>query len=416
MRTQSVLSLCSTSTVLAALALALSMAAGCKRAPAAAPASPATAEPRTVVLVPVIERPVDRSVEVTGTLYGQEEVTIAAEVGGRVVQIGADLGDVASHGTQLASIDPTNYELAVEEQRAALLTALARIGLDAVPTGDVDLDALPVVARARAQAENARSRLERARKLYERTPPLISEQDFADIQTQFEVATTSVGVERLSAKSLVAEARVRASALRQAERRLAETRILAPAEKPLTYRVAARQISVGEVVTPGQAMFRLVVSDRVKFRGQVPERYVRDVVVGAPAELVASSSPNPFAATIARISPTVDIRTRSFEVEVEAENANGLLKPGSFMLARLRTGSKVDARFIPESAVLQFAGVQRVFSVRQGKVAEHRVRLGKLDAGMREVLDGLDGVTEVVDHPRGLSAGMAAQVAPAAAR
>jgi hypothetical protein len=54
--------------------------------------------------------------------------------------------------------------------------------------------------------------------------------------------------------------------------------------------------------------------------------------------------------------------------------------------------------------------------VRQGKVAEHRVRLGKLDAGMREVLDGLDGVTEVVDRPRGLSAGMAAQVAPAAAR
>jgi RNA polymerase sigma factor (sigma-70 family) len=42
---------------------------------------------------------------------------------------------------------------AVEEQRAALLTALARIGLDAVPTGDVDLDALPVVARARAQAQ-----------------------------------------------------------------------------------------------------------------------------------------------------------------------------------------------------------------------------------------------------------------------
>lgn len=400
--------------VLIGLAIGAASLSGCKRSPAnggAGGGATAPQEPRPVSLVGVTTRPADRSIEITGTLFGEEEVTIAAEVAGRVVEVEADLGDAAEHGTLLSRIDPTDYELAVEEQRAALLTALAKIGLDELPSGEVDLEALPIVARARAQSENARSRLERARKLYERTPPLISEQDFADIQTQYEVATTSVSVERLNAKSLVAEARARASSLRQAEQRLSDTRVIAPAEKPLTFRVAARHVSVGEVVSPGQAMFRLVASDRVKFRGQVPERYLRDVATGASAELVSTAFPEPFTAEVARVSPAIDVQTRSFEVEVEAANLEGRLKPGSFMLARIKTGTKADAKFVPESAILQFAGVQRVFSVRDGKVVEHRVRLGTPDGGTRELLDGLEGVESVIDRPRGLSAGMAVRVA-----
>lgn len=403
------------------VALAISAAAlsGCKRSPSGggpgAPTTPAT-EPRPVSLVGVTIRPVERTIEITGTLFGEEEVTIAAEVAGRVVEVAADLGDAVEHSSLLARIDPTDYALAVEEQRSVLLTTLAQIGLDSLPSDDVDLDALPVVARARAQADNARARLDRARKLYERTPPLISEQDFADIQTQYEVATTTVSVERLNAKSLVAEARARASSLRQAEQKLSDTRVIAPAEKPLTYRVAARLVSTGEVVNPGQAMFRLVASDRVKFRGQVPERYLRDISAGASAELMSSAFPGTYAATVARISPAIDIQTRSFEVEVEAANPQGQLKPGSFMIARMSSGTKTDAMFVPESAVLQFAGVQRVFSVRDGKVVEHRSRFGKAESGMREVLDDLKDVQAVIDRPQGLSAGMAVRITEAAAR
>lgn len=350
-------------------------------------------------------KPTERSIEVTGTLYGEEEVSIAAEVPGRVVEVLADLGDPVQHGGPLAQIDSTDYDLAVEEQRAAMMTALARVGLDALPEGDIDTDALPIVLRAKAQAENAEARLTRARKLYERTPPLISEQDFSDIQTQHEVALTTVNVERLNAKSLVAEARAKASALRQAEQRLRDSRIIAPAEKPLTYRVAARQVSVGEVVSVGQPMFRLVASDRVKFRGQIPERFAGLVSVGSIAAISISSSPKPFDAKVSRISPAVDADTRTFEVEIEAANPDGLLKPGSFALARINTQTVAEARFVPESAVLTFAGVQRLFSVRDGKVVEHRVKLAKPDAGLREVLEDFTGVESVIDRPRGLVAG-----------
>jgi RND family efflux transporter MFP subunit len=388
-----------------AVAFALTLASGCSKRDAEPPKKEDAAL-REVRMVPVVNRPLDRFVEVTGTLFGEEDVTVAAEVPGRIVQISSDLGDQVAHGVTLAVIDPTDYELAVEEQRAALLAALAKIGLGELPEGNIDLSVLPLVSRAIAQESNAKARLDRARRLYERTPPLISEQDFADIQTQHEVAHTVVEGERLTAQSLLADARVRASALRQAEQRLRDTRVIAPTEMPLSYRVAARSVSVGEIVAQGQPMFRLVASDRVKFRGLVPERFARDIKPGAAASISIDGFPDPFDAAVSRIAPAVDIATRSFGIEIEAANPQGALKPGSFARARILSGTDPAARLVPESATVQFAGVQRAFSVREGKVVEHRVRLGRADAGLVEVLDLPAGIDAVIDRPaRGIGQG-----------
>lgn len=380
------------------------------------PSTPKSAGPseppaREVRLVAVESRSADRFIEMTGTLYGEEEVTIAAKVPGRMVAIEADLGDVVPHGAPLGRIDSVDFQLAVDEQRAALAAALAKVGLTTVPEGEIDLTALPLVARAMAEESNAQARLDRARKLYERQPPLISEQDFADIRTQHEVAATSAAVERLNAGSLIADARVRASALRAAEQRLADTRVIAPAEKALTYRVAARRVSVGELVASGQPLFRLVASDRVKFRGMVPERFAGQVRVGAAARLRVDGFDQPFEASVTRIAPAVDVASRTFEIEIDATNAAGRLKPGSFVRADILTRTSADARFVPESAVMQFAGVQRIYSVKDGKVVEHRIELGPALDGWRELIEPPQGVDRIIDRPRGLRAGIPVKVA-----
>ncbi len=397
--------------VAAVTLLAAALISGCRdRSAAAKPAAPA---PREVTLAPVVTRPTDRFIDVTGTLFGEEDVTIAAKVAGRITEISADLGDQVSHAGKLARIDTTDYTLAVDEQRSALLAALARLGLAELPQGDVDLAKLPLVARAIAQEENAKARLDRARRLYERTPPLLSEQDFADIQTQHEVAGTVVASERLSAQALLADARVRASALRQAEQRLADTLVIAPAERPLTYRVAARLVSVGEIVAPGQSLYRLVASDRVKFRGLVPERFAKAITVNAPARLTVDGYPAPFDAKVSRIAPAVDVATRSFTIEIEAANTDGALKPGSFTRARVLSHTDPAARFVPESSVVQFAGVQRVFSVQDSKVIEHRVQLGESSDTLIEVRSLPAAVTAVIDRPgKGIGAGVSVNVTP----
>ena len=58
-----------------------------------------------------VRRELPRFTQVTGTLFGDEETTIAAKVEGRVVEVLKDLGDVAMPGDPLVRVDPTDYEL-----------------------------------------------------------------------------------------------------------------------------------------------------------------------------------------------------------------------------------------------------------------------------------------------------------------
>lgn len=387
----------------------------CDRGPVAA--TPArSAEARVVRLAPIVTRDAVRNVTIFGTLFGEEDVLISAKVPGRVSEVHADLGDAVAAGAMLALIDPTDYALAVGEQRAALTAALAKVGLLDLPAETVETAMLPEVARALAEEANARARLDRARLLYERTPPLLSEQDYSDIQTQFQVATTSAAVARLSAEAQIAEARVRESALRTAEQRLADTVVSVPREKPLTFRVAERRVSVGELVTQGQVLYRIIATDRVKFRGGVPERYAGRVMPGVPALVRIDAFAEPVRASVTRVAPAVDAQSRAFEIEIEADNPKGALKPGSFAHASIEIGAEAGVRFIPEDAVVTFAGVSRVYSIKEGKAVEHRVNLAPAEQGLHEVLRdaqgraGLEEISEVVVSPGNLRAGQAVRV------
>ena len=230
---------------LAALALA---AGGCDHDEATSSETP----PEVAVSVTTAEkRELPRWIHVTGTLYGEEETTIAAKVAGRIVEVVRDLGDVASAGDPLVRVDPTDYELAKTERERAFLEALARLGLDKLPPADFDVDGLPSVERARLQAENSKARRDRAKVLADRKPPLISEQDFADIATDYEVAQSNLKVERLTAEATLAEARTLDAQVSMAQQRLNDTVHRAPAT-PSAGDVMAEGSDAGFAVRPAR--------------------------------------------------------------------------------------------------------------------------------------------------------------------
>lgn len=388
--------------------------AGCDKPAGPSRGPAASVRAVTVRLAPVERRPVARSIELTGTLYGQEEVTVSSKIGGRIARLEHDLGDEVKPGQPLAHIDPTDLELAVAERRAAVAASLAKLGLEALPSQEVDLSVLPAVRRARAEEANALSKYERARQLFEQNPPLISAQDFADIRTQAEVASRNAEAEVLGARALLAEARTQTAGVRIAEQQFADATVLAPVipgAPDLLYRVAERRISVGEMVAPGQALFRLVATDRIKFRGAAPERFAGRLQPGQSATLRVEAFEEPFPARVTRISPQVDPGSRSFDVEVEADNPDGRLKPGAFARAEIITGTEPGVTFVPVSAVLTFAGVQKVFGVREGQAVEARIITGVRDGDRVEVVGDLGFEAVIVSGTAGLGNGTPVQVA-----
>lgn len=377
-------------------------AAGCRRNPAhAAVGRHAANEAAPVVLAPAVVRPVTRWIEVVGTLDADQEVVVSAKVGGRVQRIEADLGGVVPRGALLAQIDPTDYVLAVTLAEASLHETLAQLGVDDVPDGAFDLSLVARVRAAEIEAENAQAQRDRARALRDQPTPAISPQESADYETAAALAQANVAAARADARALIAIARTREAALAQARQSLRDAAVHAPESHGRSgqagvYAVAARLVDVGHLLAPGTPMFRLVDADPIRYRVRLAERFAPQVAVGQSAQINAESAGVPLTGIVARVSPAIDPASRTCEVEIDIANPDGRIKPGGFARGRIAVRADDRALFVPANAVVNFAGVERLYSVRDGKAVDHRVVTGARDGDWVEIVSGLDEPADVV--------------------
>lgn len=367
-----------------------------------------------VTVQAVTTHALQRTIEVVGTLYGNEEATISAKVPGRIAQIACDVGDRIAPDDVLAQIEQRDYELACNAARLAVDEQLAKLGLRQMPQHDFDPALVPVVVMAQLQADNAHAKFERGKQLHDQTPPLMSDQDFADLQTAWAVARSNFDVQRLTAESTLEQARSRQADLEAAQQRLADTAVRAPSpsgstSQPATaapggapsatqYAVAARYISQGEYVREGTPLFRVIDDDPVKLRAAVPERYASQIQLGQAVRVTVEAYPDQtFDGRVSRLNPQVDLASRTFQIEVLLGNDRHLLKSGSFARGSILT--RLDPRivFVPLEAVVSSAGTDKVFVVdRDSKAKDIEVELGQRVGDDVEVIRGLDGSESVV--------------------
>lgn len=389
--------------------------AGCSGGTGPAPGSPPKADPAVpVALQKVKVQPVQREVEVVGTLWADEDATISAKVPGRIGRVYKDVGDAVVSGDPLAQLITTDYLLARNQRALAVKEALAKIGLAEFPAaGGLDPEQVPAVKRAAQQRENAKARFERAKTLFEQQPPRISEEEFDDLRTAWEVAKSQYELEVLTAKATLEEARTRQAEFEIQDQLLLDTTIRAPsplpqismaglpgpAEAPSSreYRVAARLVSEGEFVREGTPAFRLVDDRRLKLRARVPQRYALDLHEGQKVRMSPDSGDAEAWGTVTRINPQIDPANRTFEVEVLLPNAEHRLKAGAFAAARVQTRKEANVLFVPQEAVVSFAGVDKVFLVKDATAVERVVTLGEQkDGNWVEIRASLSPGDEVV--------------------
>lgn len=74
-----------------------------------------------------------------------------------------------------------------------------------------------------------------------------------------------------------------------------------------------------------------------------------------------------FRGKVSRVNTTVDRASRTFTVEVAIPNADRKLSAGSFAKASIIVDQNAQALTVPEEAILNFAGVVKVFVIKNGK-------------------------------------------------
>jgi RND family efflux transporter MFP subunit len=335
-----------------------------------------------VTVEPVTYRPVQRTVEAVGTLHGFEEVTLSAKVEGRVRKLHFDVADRLEPGDLLLEIDPTDYQLSVQQAERALQVELAKLGLKEPPDADVDLEKIPAVVQARTRLENAQARYERERRLW--NTRAVSAEVLDNATADYRAADAEHANQLLLARAGLATIRMKQAALAVARQQLADTKVRVPtptlpvpgsADGPL-YAVTQRSVAEGTLVRAGTEVGKLVIDRTLKLRVPVPERYSPEVRVGQKAEVRTAASPSPFTGTVTRINPAVEPKTRTFEVEIQVPNPGGELKPGSFAKAAILTRLDNEAATVPLDALVHSAGIHKVFLAEGGRAREVRVTPG----------------------------------------
>jgi RND family efflux transporter MFP subunit len=357
------------------------------------------AAPREVTLARAAPRKLTRSIAVSGTLAADEQVTVGVKVAGRLASIAVDMGSAVERGQAIAQIEPTDYQLKVEQAAAALSQARALLGLS--PEGsevEVDLSATSLVREAHATLEEARANLERSRTLSEQR--LIPPAELDTARARFLRAESAMAAAQDEIRTRQAALRQRAFELRLARQQLAD----AVVRSPLDGVVQTRHAQAGEYLAAGASVATIVRMNPLRLRADVPEREAQDVRVGQAVRVKVDGDDREHVGRIARIAPALTEQSRALAVEAEIENPGGL-RPGSFARVEIVTDSADEVLAVPASALVSFAGIDKVITVDKGKAVEHTVTVGRRQAEWIEITSGLDAGKEVVVEPGNLQQG-----------
>jgi membrane fusion protein (multidrug efflux system) len=304
----------------------------------AAPVPAQSAPPVPVYVAKAQTETLIRRSRAIGTLTASDSVTISPEIAGRVVMISEKQGNPVAAGELLAELDTAMY-------RAQIADATAKKVL------------------WEANAERARSLMSKG----------------AGTQKALDEAVAELGM---------AEA-----ALNLANATIAKTRITAPFKGEL----GLRQVSVGEYMTPGQAIFTLARIDRLNVDFTIPQTELAVVRPGTRVAIKTDAYPGEsFNGVVTAIDPNLDPASRAVSIRAEIDNADGRLKPGLFIEVDIEAGQIENAITIPEEALVARGDKVFVYEIREGKAELVQVETGVREAGKVQVVSGIGAGTVVV--------------------
>jgi RND family efflux transporter MFP subunit len=363
------------------------------------------AQPREVSAVAAVEQHVIRTVGATGTLEPQDQLALAIKVSGRIQSLTVDLGDAVRKEQVIAKLEPTDFRIQAEQAAAALQQARTRLGL--LPEGPderIDPAKTSLVRQAKATLDEAKLKRDRAQQLFDDSLVARSDLDTAIATHAVAEGGYENAIEEIrNRQALLAQ---RKSELELARHQLDQTVL----RSPIDGIVAAREASMGQFVPSGTPVVTIVRVHPLRLHLPIPERASRDIYVGQQVKIRVERDPDEYYGRVTRLSPAIDQSSRTLLVEAEVPNQHGRLRPGAFVRAELVTKSEETVVIVPASALVTFAGIEKVFVVEQGKSVEKPVQTGRKDAEKVEVTAGIQPGAVVVTDPGNLVAGEAVTV------
>lgn len=354
------------------------------------PTTSASSSP-AVVRLPVIRvqrqnLPIVLSIPGTVSALPNQSVKVSPVVPGRIVAIPVVPGQQVRRGQVIAQLDPSQLKAQLEQSTAAVKSAEY------------------AVAQAQSNLHLATSNLERYRTLYQ--AGAASQQNFVTYRNQAHVAQSQLSAAQAQVKQAIAS---RDQALTQ----LKYTSV----RSPISGIVVSRLLQVGDTAagasaSPSTPVLEIVNLNTVIVNANLPADQPTNVHVNQSAQINSMALPGvSFNGTVIAISPVVDPRSNTLNIQVRTPNPQDQLKVGQVMSVSITTGVHNGTLTVPQTALVpdpKHPQGQMVYTVQAGKAQPVQVKTGIEQNGQVEILSGLSaGETVVAKGAYGLPDGTA---------
>ncbi|WP_263353015.1 efflux RND transporter periplasmic adaptor subunit [Acidicapsa acidisoli] len=178
---------------------------------------------------------------------------------------------------------------------------------------------------------------------------------------------------------------------------------------PFTGVITARNTDIGALINAGaggvpQELFHMAAVNRLRVYVAVPEVDSEAAQSGAKPTLTFDEFPGEtFQGTIVRNSDSIDMASRTLNVEVDIDNAQGRIKPGAYAFVHLKRPEAAHAAAqsltIPANTLLFRSEGLRVGVVRNGHAELVPITIGRDFGATVEVVSGLHPEDEVIVNP-----------------
>ncbi|EIZ80089.1 efflux transporter, RND family, MFP subunit [Novosphingobium sp. Rr 2-17] len=314
----------------------------------------------TVHLVTVKASGGSDNLTLPGTMAAWNSARLFARVNGYVRSWSQDIGAQVAAGTPLGLVDTPELDQQIVQARAAL-------------------------ARARAGAGLAASTAQRWNDLVT---------DHSVSQQEADEKNGNLAVQHAIVEGAQAELN-----------RLLATKAYATVRAPFSGVVTGRNADIGDLVGPGasnqEPMFTVADVRRIRIYASVPQTYSAAMRPGITASVAAPDYPGrTFVARVVGTSDSIDPKTGTLQVQLVADNAGQVLKPGGYAQITFDVPGQRSAVVVPSSALLfRAAGMQVATVGPDSKIMLHAVSIGQDHGGTVEVTAGIAAGARIVDNP-----------------
>ena len=246
---------------------------------------------------------------------------------------------------------------------------------------------------AQADLKSAQANLSLADTTAQRYQNLLKQDSVSKQET--DVAVSGAAAKRASVEA--AEANVR---------RLQQLQSFEHIYAPFSGVVTARNTDIGDLIDAGSGsaqpkdLFRIAATGKLRVFVAVPEIYAPNIHDGDTATLTLDEYPGQqFIGRIARNSNSIDMASRTLNVEVDVDNPQNKLLPGAYVFVHFKLPQQQMQLSVPANALLFRSEGLRVAVVSNGRVHLQPISIAKDNGATLEVASGLSPSDQIILDP-----------------